>query len=576
MTQQTSHLAWTSVPGAGISKFIRRARIAYFSMEIALRPEMHTYAGGLGILAGDTVRSAADLDLPMVFVTLASHEGYLRQEIDEAGRQVDHPDPWTLSDWARPLDASIAIRVEGRAVWVRPWIHIHAAPTGTAVPVLFLDTRLKANDPVDQTITDRLYVGDEAMRLKQEMVLGIGGERLLNALGFAIETFHLNEGHAALLAAERLRRYPVNVEMQSLNGHRHDIERVRSECVFTTHTPVEAGHDRFDYDMAARYLGEFLDPEQMRLLAGTETLNMTRLALSLSGFVNGVARRHGETTRRMFPSYRIRDITNGIHAATWTHAAMGRLFDEAVPSWRHAPDELVNADQLADNQVWEAHQAAKADLIAYTAKSTGVVLQPDLPIVGYARRMTGYKRPELIFSDIERLRAIARERPFQLVVAGKAHPHDTDGKDLIASVNAHLRALAPDLSGAFLPGYDMDIGKHLVAGSDIWLNTPLPPLEASGTSGMKAAVNGGLNLSVLDGWWVEAWSEGVTGWAVGGDDPAGHAEALYDKLANVVLPLYHEDRGKWIWMMKQAISKIGSRFNSQMMMRRYASEAYLR
>ncbi|MCZ0964067.1 alpha-glucan family phosphorylase [Paracoccus benzoatiresistens] len=562
-------------PG-GLDGSILRCRIAYLSMEIAIQPEMHTYAGGLGVLAGDTARTAADLDLPMVFLTLASHEGYLRQEIDDAGQQIDHPDPWTLADWATPLDAAVAVRIEGRPVWVRPWVHVLAGPGGHKVPILLLDTRLQVNDPADQMITDRLYGGDETMRLKQEMVLGIGGERLLAALGFAIETFHLNEGHAALLAAERLRRYPAGSVVQSSDCLRHDVEQVRSECVFTTHTPVEAGHDRFRYDTSMRLLGNFMELYELQLLAGTENLNMTRLALSLSGFVNGVARAHGATARRMFPGYRIRDITNGIHAGTWAHPAMARLFDEVAPGWRHAPEELVNADQLSDGRIWKAHQEAKAELIAYAAEKTGVLLRADLPLVGYARRMTGYKRLELIFSDLQRLRMIARDQPFQLVMAGKAHPRDTAGKELIRSLHENMRMLSPDLPAAFLGGYDMEVAKRFVSGADVWLNTPLPPLEASGTSGMKAALNGGLNLSVLDGWWAEAWVEGVTGWAITGDDPAGHADALYEKLSRTVLPLYFDNRERWIWMMKEALSKIGSRFNSQQMMRRYASEAYLR
>lgn len=576
MTPRPSIPFAAAAEAAGLDAMILRCRIAYLSMEIAVRPEMHTYSGGLGVLAGDIARTAADLDLPMVFLTLASHEGYLRQEIDAAGRQVDHPDPWNLEDWAVPLGAAVAVRIERRPVWIRPWLHVLAGPAGGKVPVLLLDTRLQVNDPADQATTDRLYGGDDAMRLKQEMVLGIGGERLLAALGFEIETFHLNEGHAALLAAERLRRYPLESVARLPDCGLHDVERVRGECVFTTHTPVEAGHDRFDYRMSMRLLGDFLDAGELRRLAGTENLNMTRLALGLSGFVNGVARAHGATARQMFPGWRIRDITNGIHAATWAHPAMARLFDEAAPGWRHAPDELVNADQLADDRVWAAHQDAKAELVAHAAERTGVSLRPDLPLVGYARRMTGYRRPDLIFSDMERLRAIARARPFQLVMAGKAHPRDVAGKDLICSIHQHMRGLAPDLPAVFLPGYDLEVAMRLVSGADIWLNTPLPPLEASGTSGMKAALNGGLNLSVLDGWWAEAWSEGVTGWAIGGGDPAGHADALYDKLSRVVLPLYFDDRGRWIWMMKEAISKIGSRFNSHQMMRRYASEAYLR
>jgi glycogen phosphorylase len=562
---------------APIDRFLPRTRIAYFSMEIALRPEMHTYSGGLGVLAGDTARSCADLDLPVVFVTLISREGYLRQEIDPEGRQIEHPDPWEPRDWTTPLDAMVAVRIEGRAVWVRPWLHVLSVPSGAAVPVLLLDTRLEQNAPADRAITDRLYGGDEVHRLKQEIVLGIGGERVLRALNFAPTTWHLNEGHAALLATALLRQYPRDSEPGE-GGLRFDATRVRERCVFTTHTPVEAGHDRFDYALVERLLGDFLPVDQLKLLAGPDRLNMTRLALGLSGFVNGVARRHAETTRRMFPAYRIRAVTNGVHAASWVHPAFARLFAGVAPDWCHEPELLANADQLADTAVWDAHQEAKAELLAAVERLTGTRMRPDLPLVGFARRMTGYKRPDLMFSDLARLRRIARDLPLQVLMAGKAHPRDTGGLALIRDVHGRMRALAGAVPSAFLPNYDMDLAKLLVAGSDVWLNTPLPPLEASGTSGMKAALNGVLNLSVLDGWWVEGCIEGATGWAIGrdGGDDGEHARALYDKLEGTVLPLYRDDRARWTWMMKEAISKIGSRFNSQHMMRRYASEAYLR
>lgn len=561
---------------SAIDPFLPRTRIAYFSMEMALRPEMKTYSGGLGVLAGDTARSCADLDLPVVFVSLASREGYLRQEIDADGRQIEHPDPWELADWATPLGAMVAVPIGNRQVWIRPWLYVLTCPVGHAVPVLLLDTRLEQNDPADRAITDRLYGGDEANRLNQEIVLGVGGERLLHALGFAIQTYHLNEGHAALLTAALLRRHPRSVDRPAEGALRYDAEAVRERCVFTTHTPVEAGHDRFPYALAERHLA-LLPIDQLRLLAGEDRLNMTRLALNLSGYVNGVAVRHAETAREMFPGYRIRTVTNGVHVPTWAHPTFARLFQTIAADWGHDPEQLVTADRLSDDDAWAAHTEAKAELIVETRRRTGVELRADLPLIAFARRMTGYKRAELIFADLERLRAIYRQRPFQLVMAGKAHPRDEDGKRLIHRLHDCMRQLG-DIPMAFLPGYDTALAKTMVAGADIWLNTPLPPMEASGTSGMKAAINGVLNLSVLDGWWVEGCIEGVTGWAVGADDrqSADDAEDLYRKLEEVVLPLYHEDRGRWIWMMKQTISKIAPRFNSQRMMRRYASEAYLR
>jgi starch phosphorylase len=561
-----------------LDPFLSRTRIAYFSMEIAFDPAIPTYAGGLGVLAGDTARSCADLELPVVFVTLASHDGYLRQEIESDGDQIDHPDPWDLAARTTPLDAAVAVRIEGRAVWIRPWLYLHACPHGGCVPVILLDTRLEVNAPEDRGITDRLYGGDDSWRLKQEIVLGIGGERMLRALGFEIATFHLNEGHAALLTLALLRRHRFS-EGRPIEGPLHyDIDPVRECCIFTTHTPVKAGHDRFHYDLVERVLGDFFELEQLRLLAGPDALDMTQLALSLSAWVNGVAVRHAETTQRMFPGYRIRAITNGVHVPTWAHPAFRRLFQTVAPDWAHDPDMLIRADRLADEAVWAAHVEAKVKLIEETQQRCGITLQQDLPILVFARRMTGYKRPDLLFTDLEQLRTIAAKRSFQVVVAGKAHPRDEQGKALIRTIHEHARALADAVPVAFLSGYDMALAKVLVAGADIWLNTPLPPLEASGTSGMKAALNGCLNLSALDGWWAEACEEGVTGWAIGreGGPASEHARDLYDKLETTILPLWYGDRARWTWMMKQSIARIGGHFHSQRMMRRYASEAYLR
>lgn len=559
---------------SALDPFLHRTRVAYFTMEIALRPEIHTYGGGLGVLAGDTARSAADLNLPMVFITLLSRDGYVRQEIGSQGNQIDKPNPWTPEDWAIPLPAMIAVSIADRNVWVRPWLYILTCPVGNTVPVLSLDTDLDQNSPEDRQITDRLYGGDDAHRLKQEIVLGIGGALLLRALGFNIRTYHLNEGHAALLALQLLRdtRRPTDLGSPDL----YDRASIRERCVFTTHTPVEAGFDRFDYGLVVQLLGDFFDLTELKALAGEDRLNMTRLALNLSGYVNGVARRHAETASGLFPGYQIRSITNGVHVHTWVHAELARLLEARFPHWAHEPEVIALADQIADDEIWAAHQAAKAELLGVVRDRTGINLRLDIPLIGFARRMTSYKRPALLFSDLGRLKEIAAEQPFQVVLAGLAHPLDAPGKQIIEELHRHARELESSIPIAFLHDYDMALARTLVSGADIWLNTPLPPLEASGTSGMKAALNGLLNLSVLDGWWIEACVEGVTGWAIEGTPPGtGDAEALYRKLAEVVLPLY-QDRARWIWMMKQSISKIGSTFNSQRMMRRYAAEAYMR
>lgn len=374
-----------------------------------------------------------------------------------------------------------------------------------------------------------------------------------------------------------MRRYQLDPDRLLPDECAFNTAEVRQRCIFTTHTPVEAGHDRFPYDLVSRILGEAFAIPQLKLLAGADALNMTRLSLNLCGYVNGVAESHAETANRMFPGFRVHAITNGVHPATWTSPAFARLYQTHFPEWQHEPEVLVRADLLADADVWAAHQEAKAALIETCRELTGAALAPDVPLLGFARRMTGYKRPDLLFSDLARLAEVARKFPFQLVMAGKAHPQDGLGKKLIERIHRHMRDLAGVVPCVFLPNYDMALARYLVSGADVWLNTPLPPLEASGTSGMKAALNGVLNLSVLDGWWVEACLEGRTGWAIGeGVAPDSHARALYDKLEDAVLPLYYQDRSGWIAMMKQSIGKIASYFNSQRMMRRYASEAYLR
>jgi glycogen phosphorylase len=562
-----------------VTPYLRATRIAYFSMEIGLRPEMHTYSGGLGVLAGDAARSAADLALPMVFVTLVSRCGYLHQDIDSHGAQVDSPDPWNPEDYTDPAGVMVAVAIEGRTVWIRPWLYELKSPFGGQVPIILLDTNLKENDARDRSITDRLYGGNELDRIRQEIVLGIGGERVLRALGFAISTYHLNEGHAAFLALSLLLRYRREPLLAADESLTYAIAQVREQCVFTTHTPVKTGHDRFEYSDVRRILGDIIELDRLKEFAGLDLLNMTHLALSLSGYVNGVALRHAETAQSMFPGHRVRAITNGAHVPTWMHGKIAKVVEKHLPHWASEPVSLLRVDDISAESLWSAHQHIKGELIAEIRRLTGVDMKSDVALLGFARRMTGYKRPDLLFTDLHRLLAINAKYPFQVVIAGKAHPRDEEGKALIQAIHGYMHKVKP-LAVAFLPNYDMSIAARLVAGTDVWLNSPLPPLEASGTSGMKAAFNGVLNLSVLDGWWVQGWEEGVTGWAIGSDkdnpDATAHAADLYRKLENIVLPLYYSDRARWIWMTKQAIGKIGSVFNSQRMMRRYTTEAYVR
>ena len=559
-----------------LDEFIHEPRTAYFSMEIALRNEIPTYAGGLGVLAGDTMRSATDLGLPMVAVSLVSRAGFFRQEIDADGKQREHAANWDPLRWTLPLDAKIAVRIDGRTVWMRAWLYVLEGHMGGRQPVLLLDTDLDENSSDDREITHYLYGGDNTYRLKQEIVLGLGGVRLLQALGFSIRHYHMNEGHSALLGLELMRRYAYPNENLRPGEPHYDVPRVREMCSFTTHTPIEAGHDRFPYDLVLRVLDNDFDFDTIKRLAGEDHLNMTLLALNLSEYVNGVARRHAEVSNAMFPGYRVHAISNGVHPYTWVSEAFRQIYDHYIPGWRHEPQLLIRADCcIPDDAIWQAHVRAKLLLIDKVRALTGVVLQPDIPIFGFARRMTAYKRPDFLFSDLERLQKIARKYPFQIVLAGKAHPRDESGKQLIEQLHAHVRQLAGVISIVYLPDYDLALAQMLTAGADVWFNTPLPPLEASGTSGMKAAFNGVPSLSILDGWWIEGCIEGVTGWAIG--DATGLAESsmLYDKLENTVLPLYYaRSDGGWVRLMKGAISKNASYFNSHRMMRRYATEAY--
>lgn len=569
-----------------VDEFLQQPRVAYFSMEIALRSEIPTYAGGLGVLAGDTLRSAADLALPLVAVTLVSRAGYFRQELDRDGNQTERPDLWDPARWSRRLDAKVAVRVEDRPVWVGAWLYVIESHLGGRAPVILLDTDLAENDPRDREITHFLYGGNDEYRLEQEMVLGIGGVRILHALGFEVSAYHMNEGHAALLGLELLRRHAYPSRDLRQGECPYDLPRVRELCCFTTHTPVDAGHDRFPYELVNRLFrngadlgpgtqpaGGLVDFKVLTELAGAEQLNMTRLALNVSDFVNGVARRHAEISSRMYPGYRVRAITNGVHPHTWTSQGLRELFDRYVPGWCHEPEMLVRADAIPEVALLEAHARAKQALIARVADLTGVQLGADVATLGFARRMTAYKRPDLLFSDLQRLSAIAHDRPLQLVLGGKAHPRDAEGKRLIALLHEHGRVLAGRISVAYVPDYDLALAQLLVAGCDIWVNTPLPPLEASGTSGMKAAFNGVPSLSVADGWWIEGCIEGVTGWSV--ED----APSLYEKLERIVLPLFYAEGGNgrgWALLMKNVITKNAAYFNSHRMMRRYATEAYLR
>jgi len=566
------------------SRFTEITRIAYFSMEIGLSQEIPTYSGGLGILAGDTIKSAADLNVPLVAVTLASRKGYFEQTIDSHGYQHEQPVSWDIASQMERLPVRVSVPIEGRAVVVQAWLYRTKSPAGGVVPVLFLDTDLEENTPEDRAITDVLYGGDQRYRLKQEIVLGVGGVRLLSAMGFRIFQFHMNEGHAALLTLELLNKTRNLSAATWTETLAMDRESVARRCVFTTHTPVPAGHDRFPYPLVAEVLGDTLLPfEELRELAGHEDLNMTTLALNLSRFVNGVAKKHGQVSQAMFPGYEIHAITNGIHPLTWASPYMVALFNDFIQGWAVQPELLVRIDLVPDLQVWEAHQGAKAYLAQYIKEVTGQKLELDVLTIGFARRVATYKRNDLIFHDLERLLALG-EGKLQLIFSGKSHPHDEEGKRLIQRIHEMINTLEGRITVIYLPNYNMDVAYRLIPGVDVWLNTPTRPLEASGTSGMKAALNGVPNFSVLDGWWIEGHIEGVTGWSIGAAPTELHADEssrdedaldLYNKLEYVIMPLYYQQRQAWIQVMKNAIGKNAYYFNTHVMMRRYVTEAYL-
>lgn len=550
---------------------LKGQKIAYFSMEVGLTSEIPTYAGGLGTLAGDAIRSSADLKLPLVAVTLISKRNYFKQKLDQNGKQSEQTREWNPEKYMTLLPNEVSVQIEGRSVKVKAWLYKYQSITGGVVPVLFLDTDCDGNTPEDREITFYLYGGNERYRLKQEAILGFGGVRMLDALGFKVRKYHMNEGHSSLLAVELLNK----------NGM--DPEKVRELCVFTTHTPVEAGHDKFNYDLVK----EVLEPTDLATLnnyGGCERLNMTCLALNLSNYVNGVAKRHQEISSKMFAGYEIHAVTNGVHSFTWTGDSYRRIFDQYLPGWAIEPELLAKVDIIPDCEIWQAHVEQKQILIDYANQAANANLSSDVFTLGFARRATEYKRPTLLFSNLDRLRTISGKGKFQVIFAGKAHPRDEGGKRLIEQIYSYAKQLKDYVEIVYLEDYSMDIAAKMVSGVDVWLNTPLRPMEASGTSGMKAAHNGVINFSVLDGWWIEGWIENLTGWAIGPHSTQSlddentslkEAEDLYNKLEYVITPMFYDRHDEWIKMMKNSIGKIAYYFNSHRMMRRYVIDAYL-
>ncbi len=600
--------------------------IAYFSAEFGLHISLPIYSGGLGILSGDHAKEASDLGLPFVAVGFLYEQGYFHQRLDHSGWQEAIYNPLNPGEVAlRPslcADNScrlVPVEVGDRTIQLQIW----QVQVGR-VRLYLMDSDTEQNAPWDRELTARLYGGDQEMRIQQEIILGIGGVRVLRALELEPRVWHINEGHAAFMVLERLREYVA----QGLSFPAA-MERVRAGTIFTTHTPVPAGHDAFSFGLMEKYFHRFwpqlnLSRDEFMALGNHEgsygpAFNMTALALQLSGRANGVSQLHGEVSRRMWQSIwpdrpvaqvPIGQVTNGIHLSSWVGEAMHRIYRLYLgPDWIERQDDPTlweRMDDVPDERLWDAHVSLKRKMFSVIRErarlarvsgavspeqllASGIFLDPDALVIGFARRFATYKRAYLLFRDIDRLRALVhnRYRPVQFIFAGKAHPADEPGKRLLQEVYNWARS--PEMGGriAFVEDYDMHVARYLVQGVDIWMNTPRRPQEASGTSGMKVAINGGINLSILDGWWAEAYN-GRNGWAIENgqeyDDPEqqdnADANALYRVLEEEVAPLYYQrDRDdiprSWVAMMKESIRTVGPRFSTRRMVKEYTEQYYL-
>jgi starch phosphorylase len=596
-----------------------RGPVAYFSMEFGLHESLGVYSGGLGVLAGDHAKAASDLGIPLVGVSLLYRSGYFRQTVDADGfQQHIYPD----YDFARlpvlpvqsPAGGVLTVPVElpGRVVQAAVW----KAQVGN-VPVLMLDTDIPLNDPADRPITGMLYVRGREMRLCQEIVLGIGGVRALQALDIQPAVWHMNEGHVAFLGLERARE-----RVSRGDGLGEALAAVAQNAVFTTHTPVPAGNESFDLGLTQKYLGPWIDQvgcdSEAALSLGAEggNFNLTVLAIRLSSRVNGVSRLHGEVSSGMWrhlwpeaPAEPVSSITNGVHTETWVGPEMRALYARHLrPDWEGhilEPELWAKVAEIPDKELWTAHRSQKERLIRFARERVRTqsarhgkspdelrelesLFDPRALTIGFARRFATYKRAVLVLSDLERLgRLLANpERPVQVLFAGKAHPADRAGQDVIRK----LFLLTQDRFRGrvvFLEDYDMEVGRMLVQGADVWLNTPRRPQEASGTSGQKVPINGGVNLSILDGWWVEGY-RGDNGWAIGPDtttpDPEQQdredAASLYSLLEEQVVPCFFDKdpdgvRRKWVAIMKASIQSCVLPFSAHRMVRDYAEKMYL-
>ncbi len=563
---------------------IEERKVAYFSMEIGIKDDIPTYSGGLGILAGDTLRACADMHVPIIGITLVSNKGYFKQVIDKDGNQIEESVDWEIAKFLQSVDLEMTVPIERRNVYLKAWRYDLVGFDGYIVPIYFIDSDDERNFPQDREITYHLYGGDLEYRLKQEIVLGIGGYKLVKQLGYLnVNKFHMNEGHSALLTLE-LRKDIGSFEENWDTFSPEISEKVRDHCIFTTHTPVPAGHDKFPIQLVRKLLDGYITDYEYKYVCENDQLNMTLLAIEASKYVNGVAKKHAEVSEKMFPGYEINAITNGIHVNFWTSPSMAKLFDRYLTEWKKDPYTLRTVFNIPPTSIWDAHYENKKILIDHINSKYNCAMDPDVFTIGFARRITAYKRPLLFFSNIDKLKEIIEEvGQIQVVFSGKAHPKDTDGKNLIKEIHDEIKELKPFIKIVYLENYAINIAKMLISGVDLWLNNPQPPKEASGTSGMKAAVNGVPSFSTLDGWWLEGHVENVTGWSIGEREDLykkieietkREIECLYDKLQYIIMPMFYNKRDDWMKIMQNVIAFNGSFFNTHRMVYQYVVYAY--
>ena len=542
----------------------KNIKIAYFSAEIGLSSSLPTYSGGLGVLAGDHIKASADAGIEMLGISLLYKEGYFKQLLDKEGNQKEEYPRFELGDHLSLLPNKFSIKIRGREVWIQAYEYLHTSETGHIIPIYFLDTDIDENISEDRMITLRLYSGDKNHRILQESILGFGGIRFLDAYDFdSIEKFHMNEGHSSFLTLALLEKYNKNEE------------KVKSMCHFTTHTPVAAGHDNFSTERCSNILNSLM-PNDLNLPSIKDNrLHMTELGLYYSNTANGVSKLHGKVAQDQFPDFDIDYITNGVYHPHWIGDSFAELFDDYFKNWKINPNLLLNVDNIDNEKIISAHKQQKDELINYANLFTENKLSSDVLTIGFARRAAEYKRAGLIFSNIEKLIEIGSGK-IQMIFSGKAHPNDIKGKQIIKEVVNNANQLVDEVNIVFLENYNMHLGRLITSGVDLWLNTPIRPNEASGTSGMKAALNGVPNFSVIDGWWAEGCKDNENGWAIGSPDSCNDiadAESLYFKLENQIINTFYNDKIKWIQIMKNSI-KTGVDFTAHRMVNDYKDKFY--